>query len=148
MHSGGPALATASLGRAALLTATTSASDPLEGQPWMAVVMAVGPDLAALLFLLPWEGRSSSPTSRPGVLASPGSSYLESDPVPTCSKCSKGRKMSTVLVGWEWSCLTPAPPVMGEGVGLRWVYTGTSNDQMYIEIYKDFYINLIKQILK
>lgn len=56
--------------------------------------------------------------------------------------------MSTVLVGWEWSCLTPAPLVMGEGVGLRWVYTGTSNDQMYIEIYKDFYINLIKQILK
>lgn len=28
---------------------------------------------------------------------------------------------------------------------LKWVYTGTSNDKMYIEIYKDFYINLIKQ---
>lgn len=113
----------------------------------MAVAMAVDPDPAALLFLLPWENRSSSPASRPGVLASPGSSYLKSDPVPTCSKCSKGRKVSTALTGWGWVHWTPAPPLR-EGVELIWVYTGTSRHQMYIEIYKDFYINLIKQILK
>jgi hypothetical protein len=47
-----------------------------------------------------------------------------------------------------WGHMTPAPSLNGKGVQLRWVYTGTSNDQMYIEIYKDFYINLIKQILK
>lgn len=44
--------------------------------------------------------------------------------------------------------LDPRYPFEGKGIELRWVYTGTSNDQMYIEIYKDFYINLIKQILK
>lgn len=59
-----------------------------------------------------------------------------------------GRKISIPPAGWGWSHLTPAPPLRGKVEELRWVYTGTSNDQMYIEIYKDFYINLIKQILK
>lgn len=32
--------------------------------------------------------------------ASPGSSYLESDPAPTCSQYSMGRKISTALASW------------------------------------------------
>lgn len=44
--------------------------------------------------------------------------------------------------------LDPCSPFEGKGVELRWVYNWNFNDQMYIEIYKDFYINLIKQILK
>ena len=67
---------------------------------------------------------------------------------PAASVPSKGRKVSTALAGQGWGRLTPAAPLRSKGVELRWVYTGTSNDQMYIEIYKDFYINLIKQILK
>lgn len=43
MHSGGPAPIMASPGRAALLTATTSASETLDRWPGMAVAMAVGP---------------------------------------------------------------------------------------------------------
>lgn len=36
-------------------------------------------------------------------------------------------------------------PIFEKRAELNWVYTGASNDKMYIEIYKDFYINLIKQ---
>lgn len=68
--------------------------------------------------------------------------------MPTCNKRPKGRKIGTALAGWGWGRLTPIAHLREKGVELRWVYTGTSNDQMYIEIYKDFYINLIKQILK
>lgn len=43
-------------------------------------------------------------------------------------------------VGFCGPCL-----IFDKRAELKWVYTGTSNDKMYIEIYKDFYINLIKQ---
>lgn len=33
-------------------------------------------------------------------------------------------------------------PIFEKRAELNWVYTGASNDKMYIEIYKDFYINL------
>ena len=81
----------------------------------MAVGLAVGPDPAAFLFSPPWEHRSSSLASRPGVLASPNSSYLKSEPVPTCSKCSQGRKVSTGLARRGWVRLTPAPSLRGKG---------------------------------
>lgn len=46
--------------------------------------------------------------------------------------------------GRRWGSVAPASS-FEKRAELKWVYTGTSNDKMYIEIYKDFYINLIKQ---
>lgn len=151
MHSGGPAPATASPGRAALLTAMTSASEFLSRQPGVAVAL-----LSARILQLscPFcRGKAGGSYSQrlgpqPPIQTRGTSLYLESDTAPTCSVPRAGRSALPWRDGDGAGYLTPAAPLRGKGVELRWVYTGTSNDQMYIEIYKDFYINLIKQILK
>lgn len=46
---------------------------------------------------------------------------------------------------WDEVGLCGPCPIFEKRAKLNWVFTGASNDKMYIEIYKDFYINLIKQ---
>lgn len=99
MHSGGPTPIMASPGRGALLTAMISASEPLDGQPGMAV--------AVLILKLSCsfcrgkgggytKGWSPSPPSRPGgSQAPPGSSSPDSECPPAASVPWAGRPAST-----------------------------------------------------
>lgn len=117
MRSGDRYPAMASHERAALLTVMTSASDPsLDG-----------------LYSASSSNQKLEPKSTlaegcqllhlPAGLLARGSAMPWQDEVGSCGPC----------------------PLFEKGAELKWVYTGTSNDKMYIEIYKDFYINLIKQ---
>lgn len=126
MRSGDRCPAMASHERAALLTVTTSASEPsLDG-------------------LYPFC-KQQQPEAGTQVHSSCGLPAPPSPGGPTWN-VTQHLPATGPAVPWQDEVGSWGPcPLFEKGAELKWVYTGTSNDKMYIEIYKDFYINLIKQ---